>query len=202
MDFGPFKFVSGVGLATFASFVCLLSVLPLAMNQFAIDKAGLTMTLLSPLRDEELLAGKAEGNALIVAPPALFCIVGSMLLFPGGTVGTWIALVFGLASVYIVVAPLAAMCSAAFPRAVDLNSIGRGSNAHGAAGLIGMFSFLAAGVPPLLLALLATRMLQRPQVAPLLLGGWCVVAYVIGRLLFIPAKRLFAARRENLAMID
>jgi H+/Cl- antiporter ClcA len=104
--------------------------------------------------------------------------------------------------VYLVVAPIAAMCSAAFPRAVDLNSIGRGSNAHGAAGLIGMISFIAAGAPPLLLTMLATRFLDRPQFMLLLLLGWCLISYVIGRLLFIPARRLFAARRENLAMID
>jgi hypothetical protein len=202
MDFGALKFGSGLGLATFASFVCLMAILPMAMNQFAIDKAGLTMTLLSPLRDEELLAGKAAGNAMIVTPPALFCIVGSLVLFPGGTIGMWVALVLGLVSVYLVVAPIAAICSAAFPRAVDMNSIGRGSNAHGAAGLIGMLSFVGAGVPPLLLAMFTTRFLERPTLAPVLLAGWCLIAYVIGRLLFIPATRLFAARRENLAMID
>ncbi|HVH57894.1 MAG TPA: hypothetical protein VM791_16635 [Vicinamibacterales bacterium] len=202
MNFGPFKFGSGLGLAAFGSFVCLMAILPMAMNQFAVDRAGLTMTLLSPLRDEELLAGKAAGNAMIITPPALFCIVGSALLFPGGTMGMWLALVLGLVSVYLVVAPIAAMCSAAFPRAVDLNSIGRGSNAHGAAGLIGMISFVAAGAPPLLLTMLATRFLDRPQFMLLLLAGWCLISYVIGRLLFIPARRLFAARRENLAMID
>jgi hypothetical protein len=202
MNFGPFRFGSGLGLAAFGSFVCLMAILPMAMNQFAVDRAGLTMTLLSPLRDEELLAGKAAGNAMIITPPALFCIVGSALLFPGDTMGMWLALVLGLVSVYLVVAPIAAMCSAAFPRAVDLNSIGRGSNAHGAAGLIGMISFIAAGAPPLLLTMLATRFLDRPQFMLLLLLGWCLISYVIGRLLFIPARRLFAARRENLAMID
>jgi hypothetical protein len=201
LDILPIRTGDGVGLATFASFICLLSILPMAMNQFAIDRAGLTMALLSPLSDEELLAGKAAGNALVVAPPALLCIVASMLLFPGGTAATWLALVLGLVSIYLVVAPVAAMCSAAFPRAVDMNSIGRGSNAHGAAGLIGMLSFVAAGAPPLLLTMLATRVLERPAMTPVFAIAWCVVAYAIGRILFIPARRLFAARRENLALI-
>ena len=202
MDFGPIRTGNGLGLATFGSFICLMAILPMAMNQFAIDRAGLTMTLLSPLRDEELLAGKAAGNALIIAAPAAFCIVGGLLLFPGGTAASWLALVLGLVSVYLVVAPVAAMCSAAFPRAVDMNSIGRGSNAHGAAGLIGMLSFVAAGIPPFLLAMVATRLLERPSLALVLIAVWCLIAYVIGRMLFIPARRLFAARRENLAMID
>jgi hypothetical protein len=202
LDFGPFHFVSGLGLAAFGSFVCLMSMLPIAMNQFAVDRAGLTMTLLSPLRNDEVLAGKAAGNALIVAAPALFCIVGARLLFPGGSAGMWVTLVLGLASIYLVVAPIAAICSAAFPRAVDMNSIGRGSNAHGAAGFIGLISFVAAGAPPLLLTLLATRWLDRPSLAPVLLLAWCLVAYAIARLLFIPALRLFEARRENLAMIS
>ena len=73
MDFGPFKFGSGLGLATFAAAICMLSILPIAMNQFAVDGPGLTMTLLSPLPDAELLAGKAAGNALIQLPAAADC---------------------------------------------------------------------------------------------------------------------------------
>ena len=202
MDFGPFRFDSGLGLATFASFMCLLSLLPIAMNQFAVDKAGLTMTLLSPLTEEEVLAGKSAGNALVAAPPTLVCIIAALLVFPGGAPGMWIALVLGLIAVYLVVAPIAAICSATIPRAVDMNSIGRGSNAHGAAGLIGMLSFLAAGLPPAILTFLAAGVLQRPSLVPVFVGLWCVVAYGIGRLLFVQARRIFISRRENLAMLD
>lgn len=202
MDFGPFRFDSGLGLATFASFMCLLSLLPIAMNQFAVDKAGLTMTLLSPLTEEEILAGKSAGNALVAAPPTLFCILAALLVFPGGAPGMWIALVLGLIAVYLVVAPVAAICSATFPRSVDMNSIGRGSNAHGAAGLIGMLSFLAAGLPPATLTFLAAAVLQRPSLVPVFVGLWCVIAYVISRVLFMQARRIFISRRENLAMLD
>ena len=51
---------TGLGLATFASGVTLLSILPISMNQFAVDRAGLTMTLLSPLSARQILAGKAD----------------------------------------------------------------------------------------------------------------------------------------------
>ena len=201
MDFGPFRFGSGLGLAAFTSSMCLLAILPIAMNQFAVDNAGLTMTLLSPLTDRELLAGKAAGNALIIAPPALVCIAAASLMFPGGSPALWLALILGLAAVYLVFAPIAAMCSAAFPRSVDMNSIGRGSNAHGAAGLIGLLAFAAAAAPPILLTMMATNLLDRPSLAPVLLAVWCLCAYVIGRLLSIPGRRLFAARRENLTML-
>jgi hypothetical protein len=201
MDFGPFQFGSGLGLATFASFVCLLSILPIAMNQFAVDKAGLTMTLLSPLRDDEILSGKAAGNGLIVAAPAALTIAAALVLFGGGSASLWLALVLGLLSIYLLIAPVAAICSAVFPRAVDLNSIGRGSNAHGAAGFIGMLAFVAAGAVPALLTFLATRVMERPSAAALLVAGWCLIAYVAGRLLFVVARRVFSARRENLAMV-
>ncbi len=201
MEFGPFQFGSGLGLATFASFVCLLSILPIAMNQFAVDKAGLTMTLLSPLRDDEILSGKAAGNALIVAGPTLLSIGAALILFGGDSAALWLSLVLGLLSVYLLVAPVAAICSAVFPRAVDLNSIGRGSNAHGAAGFIGMVAFVVAGAVPAVLTFLALRVIERPSAAPLLVAGWCLVAYIAGRLLFAAARRVFANRRENLAMV-
>jgi hypothetical protein len=201
MELGPFQFESGIGLATFVSFMCLLSILPIAMNQFAVDNAGLTLVLLSPLEIDELLAGKAAGNALVVTAPVVFCIVAALVIFPGGSPALWLSLVLGLVSVYLLVAPVAAICSAVFPRAVDMNSIGRGSNAHGASGFIGLVAFAAAGVPPTLLTLAATRLLERPLFAPLMVGGWCLVAYVGGRLLFAAARRTFAARRENLAML-
>lgn len=201
MDFGPFQFDSGLGLATFASFVCLLSILPIAMNQFAIDRAGLTMTLLSPLRDDEILSGKAAGNALIVTTPAVLSIAGALILFGGGSAALWLTLLLALLSIYLLVAPIAAICSAVFPRAVDLNSIGRGSNAHGAAGLIGMLAFVAAGSFPGVLTFVAISVMERPALAPLLVAGWCLAAYIVGRLLFTVARRVFATRRENLAMV-
>ena len=98
-------------------------------------------------------------------------------------------------------APAAAIFSALFPRTVDLNSIGRGSNAHGLSGLLGLLTFLAAAVPCVLIALAASAWLHQPALAPLLMLAWCAICYGIGWLLFIPARRVFANRRENLAML-
>ncbi len=192
---------SGLSLAAFGSFVCLMSILPIAMNQFAVDGAGLTMALLSPLTDREYLAGKAVGNGLIAAMPVTLAILISFVMLPGGSPGLWLAIPLGLLAVYFIVAPAAAIFSALFPRSVDLNSIGRGSNAHGLSGLLGMLTFVAAAAPCVFIMLAVSGWLRRPSLVPVLLLAWCGISYLIGWLLFIPARRIFAHRRENLAML-
>ena len=103
------------------------------------------MALLSPLTDREYLAGKAVGNALIAAAPRRFSILVSLLMLPGGSPALWLAIPLGLLAVYFLVAPGGRHLLGAVPATVDLNSIGRGSNAHGLSGLLGMLSFVAAG---------------------------------------------------------
>ena len=122
-------------------------------------------------------------------------------MFPGGSPALWLAIPIALTSVYLVVAPIAAILSAIFPRVVDLNSIGSGSNAHGLAGLLGLLAFVAAGVPCLLIVMAASRWIQRPALVPVLLLGWCAVAYGVNLVLFSLARTIFARRRENLAML-
>ena len=200
-DSGPFSFHTGLSIAGFAAFVGLLAVLPIAMNQFAIDNAGLTLALLSPLSDREYLTGKAVGNGLIAALPISLSLLAALFLLPGGPAALWLSIPLALLSSYFLVAPVAATLSALFPRVVDLNSIGRGSNAHGLAALLGMISFVASTFPAGLVAFAASAWLHNTAVAPLLLAAWCIVSYGIGQLLFIPARRIFAKRRENLAML-
>ncbi len=198
---GPFAFDTGLSIAGFASFVGLLAVLPIAMNQFAIDNAGLTLALLSPLSDREYLSGKAVGNGLIAALPISLSFLAALLLLPGGSTALWLSIPLALLSSYFLVAPVAATLSALFPRVVDLNSIGRGSNAHGLAALLGMIGFVASTLPAVLIAFGASGWLHNTAFTPLLLVLWCIVSYAIGQLLFIPARRIFAKRRENLAML-
>jgi hypothetical protein len=200
LDSGPFEFNSGLSIAGFASFVGFLAVLPIAMNQFAIDNAGLTLALLSPLSDREYLTGKAVGNGLIAALPISLSFLAALVLLPGGSTALWLSIPLALLSSYFLIAPVAATLSALFPRVVDLNSIGRGSNAHGLASLLGMIGFVASTLPAALVAFSASHWLHN-SFTPLLLVLWCIVSYAIGRLLFIPARRIFAKRRENLAML-
>lgn len=192
---------SGIGVAALSGFIAVLSVLPLAMNQFAIDGAGLTLELLSPISDDALLTGKTVANGIIGGVPALLCVVAAALLFPGGSLALWISVPIGLMSTYLLVAPTAALGSILFPRVVDLNSVGRGSNAHALAGLMGLAGCVLAAAPPLLLALLATTWLDRPGLAPVFLTLWSGIALAVHLLLFRPLRALLARRRENLSLV-
>jgi hypothetical protein len=199
--FLPFHEGGGLSLGTFLAAVSMVSILPISMNQFAVDGAGLTTTLLAPLTSRQILAGKAVGAALVILPPSLLCVAVSGLVFGGGHPAMWMSLPLSLAAVYILVSPAAAVFSAILPRSVDMNSIGRGSNAHGLSGLLGILAYGAAAVPCVALTLFATKVLSRPWLAPLLLLLWCGVAFAIALLLFRIAARTFDARRENLAIL-
>jgi hypothetical protein len=183
------------------SFISLVAMLPIAMNQFAVDRAGLTMVLLSPLPEGEYLAGKAVGIGLTSLPMSFFCIVAVFALFPGGALPLWLCIPLGLTATYLVVAPAAAIFSAMLPKLADLSSIGGKGNAHGLAGLLGLLSFVVSTVPSVILVLIATKWLHRPWLAPILVLGWCVVALIIARVLFVVARGIFISRRENLATL-
>ena len=113
MDFGPFQVESGLSLASFVAFVSLLSILPLAMNQFAIDRAGLTLAMLVPLETAALLRGKAIGNALIASIPAGICLAGTAIFFPSGDPMLWLCI------------PLDADLGVSARRAVRRDPVGR-----------------------------------------------------------------------------
>jgi hypothetical protein len=190
---------NGLGLAAFGAFASMLALIPLAMNQFAIDKGGFTRQMLVPLTVRELLWGKAAGNAFIAIIPGIFCLILPALMFTPGPRVYWVGLVLALVATYALIAPAAAALSAVFPKAVDLNSIGNRSNAHQGAGLLGMVAFAAAIAPAALLTLLALRILHRPDFVPWFMLGWCVLAIALSYLLFIPVRRLVESRRESLA---
>jgi hypothetical protein len=201
MDFGSFSLQGGLPLATFISFVSLIAMLPIAMNQFAVDRAGLTMVLLSPLPEREYLIGKAAGIGITSLPGAFFSILAVFVMFPGGAAPLWLCIPLGLIATYVLVAPAAAIFSAMLPKLADLSSIGGKGNAHGLAGLLGLLAFVASAAPSIVLALIATKLLDRPWLAPVLLLAWCGVAVVLSSLLFVVARRIFLSRRENLATL-
>ena len=189
----------GLTLGTVASFIAMFAVLPIAANQFAVDRTGFTRQMLSPLSVGELLAGKAVGNALICLGPALACVLVAAAVFPGGRLALWLALPPAWIATYALIAPVTATLSAIFPREVDLSRIGNGSNAHQAAGLLSVLALAVSGVPSLLLVLLATRWLHRPALAPLFTLGWCLVALAVSYAAFVPVRRLVQARLETLS---
>jgi hypothetical protein len=201
MEFGFITLSNGFALAIFGAAVSLLSILPFAMNQFAVDRAGLTLQLLSPLSDRDILVGKALGNGMIALSSSIFCVLIAWLVFPGGSPAIRLTIPLGLVATYLLAVPAAAALSATFPRAVDLNSIGNGSNAHQAAGLLGTLAFAAAAAPPVLITLVAITVFRSPAAAPLFVALWCAVALVASRALLAVTARLFAGRRENLGLV-
>jgi hypothetical protein len=189
----------GLALAAMGCFTAILGLIPISMNQFAIDKAGFTRYMLSPISIGQLVLGKAVGNALIAAGPMIFCFVLPIAILPGGSLALWVALALSIVATFVLLAPVSAALSALFPKAVDLNSIGNSSNAHQGATLLGMLAFVVAGAPSALLAFLATSWLHRPDLAALFLLAWCALSFAISYLLFIPVRRLVANRCETLA---
>jgi len=189
----------GLIVAAIGAFTSVLALLPIAMNQFAIDRAGFTRQMLSPMSVRDLLVGKAVGNALVAALPASFVFVLALAVFHGSHAALWLGLVLAVVSAYALLAPAAAALSAIFPKAVDMNSIGNSSNAHQAAGLLGMLAFVASSAVPLLLAFVAVNLLHRIDLALLLLSGWTLLAVGVSYLAFIPVCRLVASRCETLA---
>lgn len=190
---------NGLGLAGFGAFASIVSLIPLAMNQFAMDRAGFTRYMLAPLSVGQLLAGKAVGNGLIAAIPAAFCFVFPALMFPGGRPALWLGLLFSVIATYVLITPVAAALSAIFPKTADLNSIGSGSNAHQGAGLLGILAFAVAGAPSAGLAFLALKVWGRADLVAVFLLIWCALAFAISYLLFIPVRRLVTNRCETLA---
>ena len=155
---------------------------------------------LLPLATRDLVTGKAVGNGLIVAGPIALCFALAAFLTPTGDgLALWASVPLALVSTYLLAAPVAAMLSAIFPRAVDLNSIGNGSNAHGAAGLLGTATFVAAGLPNLVLVFIATAVFNTAALAPILLIAWLVLCAAVSVPLFRAAVRVFDARREHIA---
>lgn len=189
----------GLALGALGLFTSVLALLPIAMNQFAVDRAGFTRQMLSPISIRELLAGKAVGNAMIAAIPGSLTFLLALAIFRDGQPALWLAPVLAIVATYALFAPVAAALSAIFPKAVDLNSIGNSSNAHQAAGLLGMLAFVVSAAVPAALTFTALRLLQRPELVSLLLFVWAVIAVGLGYVLFIPVRRLVASRCETLA---
>jgi hypothetical protein len=189
---------SGLGIAAFAVAMSIMTLMPLSLNQFAIDKAGITRQMLLPLNVRDLLWGKSVGNGLIALIPASLGVLIPAVMFHGGPSQYWIALVLIGISSYTLLAPVAALLSAFFPKAVDLNHIGNSGNAHQAAGLLGMVAFAASVAPGVLLALLAVKFLHRPDLLLPLLLGWLFAALGISYLVFFPVARFVESRRETL----
>lgn len=199
--FGAIPLRDGFSVAVFGVMMSLLSIVQIWMNQFAIDKAGLTMLCVQPLTGAQILRGKMLGAAMLLGGLAALPITAGLLI--GATVhpALWLVLAGGLVAAFLTLAPAAILLSAVFPKHVDMSSIGQKSNAHPAAGLLGGLLIFASVAPAVGAGILGFKVLESPLAAVGLVGLWLLIALVIHALLWKAGVATFENRRESLMAV-
>lgn len=201
MMLGRIPLSDGFSLAVFGIMMAFLTMIQLWMNQFAIDKAGLTMLCLQPITSSRILKGKMAGAATLVAALAALPMAAGLLIGASRSIEYWVVLILGSIAAFLVIAPVAAIISAVFPKHVDLGSIGQKSNAHAAAGFIGMLVVFAAAAPAAGAGAFGFGVLKSGYAAVGLAGLWLVLAFILHWLLLKMAVRVFDNRRESLMAV-
>lgn len=169
---------------------------PFLMNQFASDRAGLTLQMLLPVSVRELVWGKTVGMFGLFIAAAMLSLLVTVLATGGGNPLLWLSVVFGGAATFFTLTPVAAVMSAVFPVASDLSKTGSGGNPHGAAMLVGTFLVLIAAAPPGLILLLGPRISDVATLGASI--AWAaIVAAVVFPLLSL-ASATVTARSENM----
>ena len=191
----------GLAIATLGIFLAMMTLEGALLNQFAMDRAGLTLTFLSPISDRDLILGKAAAGAFLVASRALPAMSVAALVAPGGSIFLWLALPFVALALYAWMAPLGAILSAVFPRPVDTGKIVKQNQPHAMASILGMLANLLGVVPMMGLAGVALFLLHSPALALLFVILYCGIALLVSLLLLRLAERVLAQRRENLALV-
>jgi hypothetical protein len=180
--------------------LALMSMTAFLTDQFAVDRAGLTLTFLGPATALDLVAGKAIGGLAAFAIPMSIGTIAAAALHPRGSIVVWAGALMCVLAAYLVQSPAAATLSAWFPAPFDLAHLRRG-NPHPLASILGlMLSVLGytvcAGSFALTLALT-----QRPVAGLMAATFILAVAAGIARLGWPLAAAAVDARRENLAMV-
>jgi hypothetical protein len=171
------------------------------MNQFAADRAGLTLQFLLPLSPGALVAGKAVGCGLVYAATLVLALICAAGIAPGGSPMDWAAVLLGGGATYALLAPVAALLSALLPVASDLGKTGSGGNPHGLAMAVGTVLVLLGAGPPAAILLVVHRTMERPLLGLALMAAWTALAVAIAVPFLRIAARAIAPRRENLALV-
>jgi len=186
------------------AFGCVFSLYALQafhLNQFASDRAGLSLNFLAPISDRDLVKGKAVGGAVIYGAAVGLCVACTAFTSKGGPSLAWVTVLLGAAATYVMITPVAAAMSATLPRTADLSKTGPGGNPHGLAVLIGTVATMAlSAVPGLVLVLVQDRG-GLPGLAAAISALWLALAVAVAAILLGPVSRIVAERRENLALV-
>lgn len=195
----PVRQIAGPALLAVGGFIVLLSIGQILADQFAVDRAGLTLAFLSPAGERDLILGKGAGAALAAAIPLGAALVVALVMRPGGSPFLWVAALAVAVAVFAVQAPVAAILAAAFPAPYDLMKL-RAGNPHPLASLVTMAVTMigfgvGAGVVGLAYALTRSGPLALAAAA-----AGVAVACGAAALILPLAVRTLRSRRENLAM--
>ncbi|HSB11517.1 MAG TPA: hypothetical protein VLM38_18660 [Blastocatellia bacterium] len=171
------------------------------MNQFASDRAALTLEFLAPISDEDLVRGKTAGCAMMLGVTVSVCLVCSLIVGPGGSPLLWLSVLLGGAASYMLLSPVATFLSAVFPAASDLSKTGTGGNPHGFAFLVGsLMTIVISGITGMLIAL-GRSVFESTELTLLLMALWTILAGAVSIPLLRLAARAVSPRRENLALV-
>jgi len=194
-------FSEGVALATLGTLFALLSLESATLNQFAMDRAGLTLSFLAPISDRDLVIGKAAGGALLAASRGIPCVAVAVLVAPGGSLFLWLAVLVAGAAAFVGLAPCGTLMSAVLPKSMDIGKIGQAGKPHPIASMLGMLVLLSVLGPSAGLSVLGLLVFKSPLIAFLLVLAWAGVVTLVSVLLFRVAVRVVGRRRENLALV-
>jgi len=173
----------------------------ISMNLFGSDRAGLTLQLLGPMSDREIVRGKLVGFASVIGVGGLACLLTATAVARSGSPAYWLTVILGGAATFCLIAPLAIWCSAIFPVANDLSKTGSGGNPHPFAMVAGTVATALLFLPTVVILALAEFAFKSPLSALAMEAGWLVLAAGIGFPLVKLAARAMSSRRENLALV-
>ena len=174
----------------------IYAIQPFSMNQFASDRAGLTLQLLLPVTARDLVWGKAVGTFGLFAAAGLLSLVVTTLSTSSGSWLLWLSVIVGASTAFVAMTPIAAAMSATFPTAADLSKTGSGGNPHGAAMLVGTILVPLTAAPAVLILLIGPRFSDATTLLAAL--TWAAIVCAIVTPLLSVVARLVTARRENL----
>jgi hypothetical protein len=191
---------TGVVVLGVAGILALMSLSAFLSDQFAVDRAGLTLTFLGPVSGVEIVAGKAMGALAALAIPMGIGTIAAVAIHPRGSPLVWLGALMCVAAAYLAQSPAAATLAAWFPSPFDLNTL-RAGNPHPLASILSlMASAVAYGVCGGLFT--TTLAVTRSPLAGLFAATLVLAAAAgMARLGWTLAGRAVDARRENLAMV-
>ena len=191
---------TGVLVVCVAGLLALMSMSAFLTDQFAVDRAGLTLTFLGPATGTEIVAGKAIGGMAAFFIPLGIGTIAAMAIHPRGSPLLWLGALMCVIAAYLAQSPLSALLSAWFPAPFDLTRL-RAGNPHPLASILGLSaSVLIFGVCGGLFSTVLA--LTGSPWAGLAVAVLILVAAALSARLFWPlAARALDARRENLAMV-